>query len=123
MPISYSAAGLPAVAAARNAGPPIDAGSAFDCGACGAVAAIGAGACAAMFSGGLTEPVTSAAGAADGAGCGGTGGATGVGAIRLTLGVGATSGSAPDWRVGTGAGAGAAGSVAAAAAAAAGAAA
>ena len=47
-----------------------------------------------MFIGDFTEPVTSAGTAA--AGWTGAGGATGVGAIKFALGIGATSGSAAD---------------------------
>jgi hypothetical protein len=58
-----------------------------------------------MLSGGLTAPVTSPAG---GAGAGWlTAVPTGVGAIRLAVGVGAISGSA--WRLGAGSAAGAGG--------------
>src|SRR4051812_17911671 len=75
MPISYSAAGLPAAAAARNAGPPIPGGNAFaGCAVAGAAGCAGA----AMFIGAGIEPVVSA---------------DGVGAIRAGVGMGATSGA------------------------------
>ena len=57
-----------------------------------------------MFAAAPTEPVTSEAGMVGT----GAGGATGPGAMRLTLGVGAMSVSAADWRLGSGAAAGAA---------------
>src|SRR5438270_10744161 len=104
MPISNSAAGLPAAAAARNAGPPIPAGNAFaGCAAEGTVACVGA----AMFSGPGIELVASAGG----------------GAIRLDVGVGPTSDSVAIWRGGAAGGAGGAAAAAVGAAAAGGAAA
>ena len=64
---------------------------------------------AAIFIGGLTEPVTSLAGAAGAAG-GPADWVVSAGEIRLAVGVGGTSASAADCRVDAGSGTGAAGS-------------